>query len=258
MAAPNHDSSDTPTSDSPDSRTDTWQETPLWYSVARSVFTHYWVFTLVVTAFVLWGVALAPEVDWHLAGLLVVAVALGLEGMHDVDLADPTVAVDIDPAVQRPIGYALIGAGTALGLYIASLTTWWVLSLVLVQLVGGFAYNAEWLDGLFHDLDQLGWLTAGLTLGFTPVVTGYYVIAQSVSLSVILWAVVAAVYSVGILHLYQAVKIPVLYEVVGVRTVRTMDLDEEETYDLVGTGLFGVLLATILSGVAFAVTAAGF
>ena len=244
--------------DSPGPHENTWQETPLWYSVARSVVTHYWVFTLVVTAFVLWGVALAPELDWYLAGLLVVAVALGLEGMHDVDLADPTVAIDIDPTVQRRMGYLLIGAGTGLGLYIASLTTWWVVALVLVQLVGGFAYNAEWFGGLFHDLDQLGWFTAGLTLGFTPVVTGYYVLAQSISLSVILWAVVAAVYSVGILHLYQAVKLPVLYEVVGVRTVRTMELDEEETYKLVGTGLFGVLLATILSGVAFAVTAAGF
>jgi hypothetical protein len=223
----------------------------MWYSLARSLVTHHWVFTLVILSVTMWGVAIAPTTDWHLVGLLVLALYLGIEGMHDLDLADPDVAVDVNPVVQRRIGFGLITAGVAVGVYLASLTTWVFLAFVVAETLAGLAYNDEWFDGLFHDVDKLGIHNAAFVLGFVPVLTGHFLVTQSVTLAAVLWGVVAALYSVGILHLFQVVKVPVLYERVGIRHTRTMEMDEDEVYEMVATGQLCVIVGTILAGVAF-------
>lgn len=231
-------------------RTD-WETTPLWYSISRSLVTPHWVFTLVIFSLALWGVALAPTTDWHLTGILLLSLYLGVEGMHDIDLADPTVAVDIDPTVQRTLGYLLVAAGFLVGMYAAYLTTWTLALFFAAETFAGLAYNAEWFDGFFHDLDKFGWGTAAIALGFLPVTLGHYLLAQTLPFAVLLWGAVAATYSVGILHLYQAVKVPVLYDRIGIRHVRTMQLTDAEAYRLVTTGLLCIIFATILTGVAF-------
>lgn len=233
-----------------------WESTPLWYSLARSLVTPHWLFTLVVVSTALWGVALAPVTDWYRTGVLVVALALGMEGMHDLDLADPSVAVTIDPRVQRGTGYALIAAGVLVGVYAASLTTWTFLAFVALETVAGVAYNGEWFDGLFHDVDRLGWATAGLSLGLVPLLVGYFLLAETISAVAVLWGVVAALYAVGILHLYQVVKVPVLYDLVGVRHVRTREIEGARADRMVATGLLCVIVGVILTGVAFALTSA--
>lgn len=232
-----------------------WEDRPLYYSVARSLVTPHVVFTAVILSVVTWGVALAPEPNWSHAGLLYVAAYLGVEGMHDVDLADPDVAVTIDPRVQRTVGYGLIAAGTLVGLSLAWLTTWGLLAFVALEVGAGLAYNAEWFDGRFHDLDRLGWATAAVALGVAPVTAGYFVQTGTITLPVLLWAAVAATYSVGILHLYQVAKVPALYDRMGIEHVREPERSEEEAYRLVTTGLQCVIGATILAGLAFAVVA---
>lgn len=232
-----------------------WADTPTWYSVARSLFTHYWLFTGVVMAFALWGMALAPTFDTTLVGLLLVALALGMEGMHDLDLSDPTLTVDVDPRVQRTIGYGLIAAGTAVGCYLAARTSWWFLAFVAAEVLAGLAYNREWAGGLFHDLDRLGPLTGALSLGFLPVVLGHFLLAETVGLPVLLWGAVAGGYSVGILHVYQAVKVPVLYDAMGIRHERSATVSDAEALELVTRGLLIVLVSTVASGVAFAAVA---
>lgn len=230
-----------------------WENTPLWYSVARSFVTPHWPFTLVIFSVTLWGAALAPRPDWHLTGVLLVALYLGAEGMHDIDLADPDIAVTINPVVQRTMGYVLVGTGVLVGLYAAYLTAWEFAIFLIVEVVAGLAYNEEWFGGLFHDLDKLGVGTAAIALGFIPVMLGHYLLAQSVPLAVILWGAVAAFYAVGILHLYQVVKVPVLYDRIGIQHVRTMELSDAEVEQMVTTGLLCVILGKILTGVAFVV-----
>lgn len=228
-----------------------WETTPLWYSISRSLITPHWVFTLVIFSLTLWGVALAPTTNWHLTGILLLSLYLGVEGMHDIDLADPTIAVDINPTVQRTLGYLLITAGFLVGMYAAYLTTWTLTLFFIAETFAGLAYNAEWFNGFFHDLDKFGWGTAAIALGFLPVMLGHYLLTQTLPFVVLLWGAVAATYSVGILHLYQAVKVPVLYDRIGIRHVRTMQLTDAEAYRLVTTGLLCIILATILTGFAF-------
>lgn len=235
-------------------RQPSWVGTPLWYSVLRSVVTPHVVFTFVVLSAFIWGVSLAPETDWPTTIVLLVAFYLGLEGMHDIDLADPTIAVTLDPTVQRRMGYVLVVAGSLLGVYAAYRSTWGLIAFVAIEVVVGFAYNGEWFDGLFHDIEKLGAITAAVSLGAVPVLTGYYSLAHSITLEAVLWAVVASLLSVGILHLYQTVKVPVLYERMWIEADREMEISDAKAYERVTDGLVHVIAGYILMGIAFVVT----
>lgn len=87
-----------------------------------------------------------------------------------------------------------------------------------------------------------------------PAYDRIYLHTRSIRIAALLWGTVAALYSVGVLHLFQVVKVPVPYERVGLRHTRTMKLNRSEVYGMVATGLSRGILGTKLADVAFLFT----
>lgn len=200
------------------------------HTLARSLLTQYWPFTVYVLMYAVVGMALASTVapfDPLTAALVLAGLWFGLEGLHAVDLAHAGVAVDLHPGIQRGVGYAQIALGSALGLYVAYQTTVLFAPLVAVAVVSGLAYNDEWFDGLFHDRDKLtGLANFGLSWGFVPAMAGYLAIAQSVSLGMLLVAVGIAADAAELNYLVGPSKM-VRYEDMNIATTRDYEPDSD-------------------------------
>jgi hypothetical protein len=197
-------------------------------SLFRSVVTQYWSFTVYVLMYAVFGIALGSLVGSFrptVAFLLGAALWFGLEGLHAVDLAEPSVAVDLDASVQRYVGYIQVAAGCTLGALVAMMTTWWFLALVVVGAVSGLAYNEEWFDGLFHDRDKLtGLANFGLSWGTVPFLAGYIAMGETLTAGAVLLAVGIALDAAELNYLVGPSKME-RYRDMNIKTTREYEPD---------------------------------
>ncbi len=198
-------------------------------SLARSFLTQYWPFTAYVLSYVTVGMGLAAAVgytfDWFHAGLLLVAMWFGLEGLHAIDLAEADIATRLDRKAQMFAGVAGLGLGGIVGIYLASLTTWWFLVFVGVEVFLGLAYNLELFNGLLHDFDTpSGLANFGLSWGAIPFLAGYYVMAGDISFGVLLVALGIFLDAAQLISLFEISK-PEPYDDLGIHHNRDVEQD---------------------------------
>ena len=132
-------------------------------------------YTLWHLSYVAIGASLAPQMKWGVLGWTVLAffLALGV-GAHALDeLNSRPLQTRIPSSLLVTLAVVSIGAACAIGIIVASDSTWWLLLFV----VGGsfivVAYNLELFGGTFHsDL----WFA--LAWGAFPVLTGYFASAE--------------------------------------------------------------------------------
>lgn len=164
----------------------------LGFSLKRSLVTPYAPFTVYVLAYTLFGIALGSvygAFDPVRAAAVCVAIWFGLEGLHAIDLADEGVATRMDNRVANVLGYSQVIAGSAIGVWLASQTTWWFLALVGAGALLGLAYNEEWFGGWLHDRDKItGLANFGVSWGAVPFYAGFAVVNQSVTLGAVVVA----------------------------------------------------------------------
>jgi hypothetical protein len=136
-------------------------------------------------AYVAIGAALAPELhaDRLLAALAAFLLALGV-GAHALDeLQGRPLRTQIPAAVLWTLALASIGGAVAVGVLTALAWTPWLLVFVAAGAFLVFAYNLELFGGLFHtDL----WFA--LAWGAFPLLTGYFVVAETLRLEAVLAA----------------------------------------------------------------------
>jgi hypothetical protein len=131
------------------------------------------------------GAALAPTLhtDRLLAALAAFFLALGI-GAHALDELQGR---PLETRVPVPVLWALallsIGGAVAIGVVSALAWTPWLLVFVAAGAFLVFAYNLELFRGIFHtDL----WF--GLAWGAFPLLTGYFVVAEELTLEAVLAA----------------------------------------------------------------------
>ena len=132
-------------------------------------------YTLWHLSYVAIGAALAPRMRWGILGWTELAffLALGV-GAHALDeLHGRPLRTRIPVALLVVLAVGSIGAACAIGIAVASDTTWWLLAFVAVGAFVVVAYNLELFGGRFHtDL----WF--GLAWGAFPVLTAYFASAE--------------------------------------------------------------------------------
>jgi hypothetical protein len=128
-------------------------------------------YTLWHLSYVAIGAALAPRMHWGILGWTELAffLALGV-GAHALDeLHGRPLRTRIPGALLVALAAASIVAACAIGIAVASDTTWWLLAFVAVGAFVVVAYNLELFGGRFHsDL----WF--GLAWGAFPVLSAYF------------------------------------------------------------------------------------
>jgi len=208
--------------------TDDVKAAPLRVSLFRSFLTEYWPFTAYVLAYMTVGTALAAAVagfDAYVWGVYALGLWLGLEGLHAIDLSDETVAVQYDSRVQFWVGVAGLLAGIAVGIYLASITTWWFLLFVAAETFLGIAYNVELFGGALHDFDRpTGMANFALSWGFLPFLGGYFVTAGSVPLGALVFGVGLALDAGRLILMFEVGK-PAPYEDLGIEYAREFSPD---------------------------------
>jgi hypothetical protein len=148
------------------------------------------------------GAGLAPALEGRrlVAALVAFFLALGI-GAHSLDeLTDRPLGTRIPDRVLVGLAAVSVGAAVAIGIVASLAWTLWLLPFVAV---GGFlvlAYNLELFGGLFHtDL----WF--GLAWGAFPVLTGYLVTAEKLSVE----ALIAAVFGLATSLAQRTLSTPV-------------------------------------------------
>jgi hypothetical protein len=199
--------------------TEASEQAPLRVSLFRSFLTEYWPFTAYVLAYMTVGVALAAATgtaDLYVWGVYAVALWLGLEGLHAIDLSDETVAVQYNSTVQFWVGVAGLAAGVGVGVYLASITTWWFLLFVGAETFLGIAYNVELFGGALHDFDRpTGMANFAVSWGFLPFLGGFFIMSQSLSIGILVFGVGLALDAARLILMFEAGK-PAPYEDLGI------------------------------------------
>ena len=212
-------------------RKDGVEEKTVLGSMFRSIFTHYWMFTVYVLAYMTVGMALASvQHGWSWTTWLLAATTIwfGLEGLHAVDLAHEDVAVDINPTVQRVVGYTELAAGAALGIALALQTTLWFLAFVGVGTFLGVAYNEEWFEGFLHDYDKMtGIANFGFSWAVIPFLGAYFIVAETITLGILLVSAGVMLDAMRLIWLFEVSK-PAPYEDVGIKHEREYDPEPTE------------------------------
>ncbi len=145
-------------------------------------------------AYVVVGGCLAPHVPWGRLALAVLAFALAMGvGAHALDeLSGRPLGTRIPKAVLVVLAVASVTVACAIGVAVASRTTWWLLAFVVAGAFLVPAYNLEWLGGRLHtDL----WFA--LAWGAFPVLTAYVACAERVRLEAVLAATWATMLSLA-------------------------------------------------------------
>jgi hypothetical protein len=134
------------------------------------------------------GAALAPDLHSErlLAALAAFFLALGI-GAHALDeLRGRPLRTEIPTGVLWALAFGSIVGAVAIGVVSALLWTPWLLVFVAAGAFLIFAYNLELFGGAFHtDL----WFA--LAWGAFPLLTGYFVVAEKLSLEALIAAVFA-------------------------------------------------------------------
>ena len=145
-------------------------------------------YTLWHLSYVAIGAALAPQMKWDVLGWTVLAffLALGI-GAHALDeLSGRPLQTRIPGPVLVVLAVGSIVAASAIGIVIASDTTWWLLLFVAGGAFIVAAYNLELFGGAFHsDL----WF--GIAWGAFPVLTAYFASAERLRAEAVLAAAFA-------------------------------------------------------------------
>ena len=140
------------------------------------------------------GAALAPEFETNrlLAALAAFFLALGI-GAHALDeLQGRPLATRIPTRVLWGLALGSIGGAVAIGIGAALAWTLWLLPFVAAGSFLVFAYNLELFGGLFHtDL----WFA--LAWGAFPLLTGYFIVAEKLTVEALLAAVFAVATSLA-------------------------------------------------------------
>lgn len=149
---------------------------PAFYALPGGGWRDYW--TLLHPPYTLWhlsyvaiGACLAPVLDPGRLGLAFLAffLAIGV-GAHALDeLHGRPLATRIPSTVLVGLAVATLGGAVALGIYGASLVSWWGLAFIAI---GGFlvpAYNLEWFGGVFHTNTVFALMWGGF-----PVLAAYF------------------------------------------------------------------------------------
>ncbi|MGH3063414.1 MAG: hypothetical protein ACRDMK_03665, partial [Gaiellaceae bacterium] len=148
------------------------------------------------------GAALAPEFETNrlLAALAAFFLALGI-GAHALDeLQGRPLATRIPTRVLWGLALGSIGGAVAIGIGAALAWTLWLLPFVAAGSFLVFAYNLELFGGLFHtDL----WFA--LAWGAFPLLTGYFIVAEKLTVE----ALLAAVFAVATSLAQRALSTPV-------------------------------------------------
>ena len=109
-------------------------------------------YTLWHLSYVAIGAALAPQMKWGVLGWTVLAffLALGV-GAHALDeLSGRPLQTRIPGSVLVALAVVSIGAACAIGIAVASDSTWWLLVFVALGAFIVVAYNLELFGGAFH------------------------------------------------------------------------------------------------------------
>ena len=180
---------------------------PAFYALERGGWRDYvTILHLPYTAwhlsYVVIGAALAPGLheDQLLAALLAFFLALGI-GAHALDeLQGRPLQTRIPSPVLWALALGSIAAAVAIGIAASVAWTPWLFLFVAAGAFDVFAYNLELFSGTFHtDL----WF--GLAWGGFPLLTGYFVVAEELTLE----AVLAAGFAVATSLAQRALSTPV-------------------------------------------------
>ncbi|PSP75631.1 hypothetical protein BRC81_14685 [Halobacteriales archaeon QS_1_68_20] len=195
-------------------------------SFLRSVVTPYWLYTILPVSFITLGMLIASIEhgwDWELWGLAAASMWFFDQGFKSVDLSADDLAVRLHSGIQFGVGVAQVLLGVGITTWLALQTTPWVLLLVAINVPLAFAYDMEWFDGLLHDrVHVTGWGNLGIVIGWSPTVLGYLLLAQEVSLGIVVFAVGPLLVLGAVVWPEQDVK-PEIYRAVGIEYTRDVD-----------------------------------
>jgi len=169
---------------------------PAFYALGRGGWRDY--VTLLHAPYTAWhlsyvvvGACLAPVVAWGRLGLTVLAFALAMGiGAHALDeLHGRPLGTTIPGRVLIGLAVVSVALACAIGIAVASRTTWWLLVFVAAGAFLVPAYNLELLGGRVHsDL----WFA--FAWGAFPMLTAYVAMAETVRGE----AVIAAAWAVAL------------------------------------------------------------
>jgi hypothetical protein len=163
---------------------------PAFYALRPGGWRDYW--TLLHPPYTLWhlsyvaiGAALAPRMEWAVLGWTVLAFALAMGvGAHALDeLHGRPLRTRIPSRLLVALALASIAGACAIGIWIASERSWWLLAFVAAGAFLVVAYNLELLGGAFH---SDWWFAAAW--GAFPVLTAYFAAAERLRIEALLAA----------------------------------------------------------------------
>jgi hypothetical protein len=149
------------------------------------------------------GSALAPELEVErlFAGLAAFFLAMGI-GAHALDeLQGRPLRTQIGGRVLVALAVVSVGAAIAIGVYASLAWTPWLLPMVAFGGFIVFAYNLELFGGRFHSP-----LWFALSWGAFPLLAGYVVVAERLSVVAVCAAGFAFVLSLAQQHLSTQVR----------------------------------------------------
>jgi hypothetical protein len=159
-------------------------------------------YTLWHLSYVALGAGLAPRMKWGLLGWTELAffLAMGI-GAHALDeLNGRPLQTRIPDAMLIGLAGASVVAACAIGLVVASRSTWWLLVFIVAGAFIVVAYNLELFGGAFH-----GDLWFAGAWGAFPVLTAYFAAAETLRIEAFLGALFALLVS----HAQRTLSTPV-------------------------------------------------
>ncbi|PSP77079.1 hypothetical protein BRC81_10615 [Halobacteriales archaeon QS_1_68_20] len=222
------------------------RSSPLWYHVGRTLVTQYWPFSIVPISGLTMGMAVAVASqdvawDWRLWGMAAAFLLLVDQGVKSIDLSAPDINLAVDSTVQFRLGSLMVLVGFVIGLSIAYFTSWTFLIIlgVLVSLAilynfspgphgespRGLNFFNDWFGGMFHDKRKFtGRMNLGLCVGGIPTVIGYFLVTETVSLGILVFAAAPMLHMAAMIWVIEDYK-DVLYPALGIEYERDVPND---------------------------------
>ena len=180
---------------------------PAFYALRRGGWRDY--VTLLHLPYTAWnlsyvavGCALAPHfhTDRMLLALAAFFLALGISAHALDELNGRPLKTEIPTPVLVALAVGSLAGAAAIGIGAARAWGWGLLAFVAVGAVLVPAYNLEWFGGMLHNEAGLG-----IAWGAFPILTGYFVEAQTIRVE----AVFAAVFGAALVMAQRNLSTPV-------------------------------------------------
>lgn len=198
------------------------------YSLLRTIITPYWLYTGFQGSFVIIGMTLAAIEHgwrWDLWWLAMIGLWLGDQGVKAIDLAAEDIAIRYDSNIMFYGGLVEGAIGLLIGIYLASITSWWLLTILFTAGFLSLAYDLEWFEGRLHDRKYVtGWGNLAFTTGWLPTVGGYFLLAETLTPGIAIFAIGPMLISGGVTYYEEDIKAE-LYEIVGIEYTRSVPSD---------------------------------